>query len=45
MIVLDEHLQVLELEVAISNWYRGRVFFVKQLRPGTVIKGDRFPPS
>jgi len=40
MIVLDEHLQGLGLEAAISSWYRGRVFIVKRLRPGTVIKDD-----
>lgn len=32
MIILDEHLQSLSLEAAISRWYRGRVFILKQLR-------------
>jgi hypothetical protein len=43
MIVLDEQLQGLELEDAISRWYRGAVLSVKQLRPGTVIKDDAIP--
>jgi hypothetical protein len=43
MIILDEHLQGLPLEAAISRWYRGRIFIVKQLRPGTIIKDDAIP--
>ncbi len=43
MIILDEHLQGLSLEAAISRWYRGRVLIVKQLRPGTIIKDDAIP--
>ena len=43
MIILDEHLQELELEAAISRWYQGRVFIVKQLRPETIIKDDVIP--
>ena len=43
MIILDEHLQGLSLEAAISRWYPGRVFIVKQLRPGTIIKDDAIP--
>lgn len=43
MIILDEHLQGISLEAAISRWYRGRVFIVKQLRPGTIIKDDVIP--
>jgi hypothetical protein len=43
MIVLDEHLQGLELEDAIARWYRGTVVIVKTLRPGTVIKDDAIP--
>jgi hypothetical protein len=43
MIILDEHLQGLSLETEISRWYRGRVFIVKQLRPGTIIKDDVIP--
>jgi hypothetical protein len=40
MIVLDEELQGLGLEEAISSWYRGSVIFIKALRPGTVIKDE-----
>jgi len=43
MIILDEQLQGLSLEAEISRWYRGRVFIVKQLRPGTIIKDDAIP--
>jgi len=43
MIVLDEQLQGLELEDAISRWYHGAVLSVKQLRPGTVIKDEAIP--
>jgi hypothetical protein len=43
MIVLDEQLQGLGLEAAVSHWYRGTVLIVKRLRPGTVIKDDAIP--
>ncbi len=43
MIILDEELQGLGLEVAISRWYRGAVLIIKQLRPGTVIKDEAIP--
>lgn len=43
MIVLDEELQGLGLEEAISRWYRGSVILIKKLRPGTVIKDDAIP--
>lgn len=43
MIVLDEELQGLGLEEAISRWYRGAVIIVKELRPGTVIKDESIP--
>jgi hypothetical protein len=43
MIVLDEELQGLGLEAAISGWYHGSVFLIKALRPGTVIKDDAIP--
>ena len=43
MIVLDEELQGLELEEAISAWYRGSVLLIKTLRSGTVIKDDAIP--
>jgi hypothetical protein len=43
MIVLDEELQGLGLEEAISSWYRGSVVLIKTLRPGTVIKDEAIP--
>jgi hypothetical protein len=43
MIVLDEELQGLGLEDAISSWYRGSVLLIKALRPGTVIKDEAIP--
>lgn len=43
MIVLDEELQGLGLEEAISRWYRGSVILIKALRPGTVIKDEVIP--
>ena len=43
MIVLDEELQGLGLEAAISRWYRGSVILVKALRPGTVVKDEAIP--
>lgn len=43
MIVLDEELQGLGLERAISSWYRGTVLLIKALRPGTVIKDEAIP--
>jgi hypothetical protein len=43
MIILDEELQGLGLEAAISRWYRGAVLIIKQLRPRTVIKDEAIP--
>lgn len=43
MIVLDEELQGLGLEAAISAWYRGPVILIRALRPGTVIKDEAIP--
>jgi hypothetical protein len=43
MIILDEELQGLGLEAAISHWYRGAVLIIKQLRPGTVVKDEAIP--
>lgn len=43
MIVLDEELQGLGLEEAISRWYGGSVILIKALRPGTVIKDEAIP--
>jgi hypothetical protein len=43
VIVLDEHLQGVQLEVSIRRWYRGRVCFVTELRPGSIIKDEAVP--
>jgi hypothetical protein len=43
MIVLDEQLQGLGLEAALKRWYRGRVCFITDLRPGIVIKDEMIP--
>jgi hypothetical protein len=43
MIVLDEHLQGVDLEDVIAHWYRGSVCFVGSLRPGTIIKDESIP--
>jgi len=43
VIVLDEQLQGLGLEEALARWYRGAIFVIKQLRPGTVIKDEAIP--
>ena len=43
MIVLDEQLQGLGLEHAVSRWYRGAVVVVTTLRPGTVVKDEAIP--
>lgn len=43
MIVLDEELQGLGLEAAISTWYRGPVILIRALRPDTVIKDEAIP--
>lgn len=40
MIILDEQLLGLQIEEGIARWYRGRVCFITDLRPGTVIKDD-----
>src|SRR5258705_10439113 len=43
MIILDEELQGMGLEAAISCWYRGAVVIIKHLRPRTVIKDEAIP--
>lgn len=43
MIVLDEHLNGLDVEASVRRWYRGRVCIVTDLRPGTIIKDDAVP--
>lgn len=40
MIVLDEQLLGRAIEHTIKTWYRGRVIFITELRPNTVIKDD-----
>ena len=43
MIVLDEQLLGRQLELEIAKWYRGRVQFIHELRPHTVVKDDAIP--
>jgi hypothetical protein len=43
MIVLDEQLLGRQLEVEIAKWYRGKVQFIHELRPHTVVKDDAIP--
>jgi hypothetical protein len=43
MIVLDEQLLGLHLELEIANWYRGKVSFITELRPNSVIKDEAIP--
>ena len=43
MIVLDENLLGLRLNNPIAVWYAGRVCYVTDLRPGTVIKDEAIP--
>ncbi|MDZ7292907.1 MAG: hypothetical protein ONB44_22365 [candidate division KSB1 bacterium] len=43
MIVLDEQLLGRNLEREIAKWYRGRVLFITDLRPNSVIKDDAIP--
>lgn len=43
MIVLDEQLLGRNLELEIAKWYRGKILFITDLRPHTVIKDDAIP--
>ncbi|MBX7234979.1 MAG: hypothetical protein K1X65_11375 [Caldilineales bacterium] len=43
MIVLDEQLLGRRIETQIAQWYSGRVCFITDLRPGTIIKDDDIP--
>lgn len=43
MIVLDEQLLGRQIETEVSKWYRGKVCFITDLRPGTVIKDEAVP--
>jgi hypothetical protein len=43
VIVLDENLQVLRLDNPIAIWYPGRVCYVTELRPASIIKDEAVP--
>src|SRR5262249_18795883 len=43
MIILDENLLGLRLDIPIARWYAGRVCYLTDLRPGTVIKDEGIP--
>jgi hypothetical protein len=43
MIILDENLLGLRLDMPIARWYAGRVCYLTNLRPGTVIKDEAIP--
>lgn len=43
MIVLDEQLLGRGIASEIARWYRGRVIYITELRPGSVIKDDAIP--
>jgi len=43
MIVLDEQLLGRNLEREIAKWYRGKVLFIIDLRPNSVVKDDAIP--
>jgi hypothetical protein len=43
MIVLDEQLSNRRMRTAIQRWHAGKVVFIRELRPGTIIKDDAVP--
>ena len=43
MIILDENLLGLRLDMPIARWYAGRVCYLTDLRPGTVMKDEAIP--
>lgn len=43
MIVLDEQLLGRQIDRDVKKWYQGRVCFITDLRPGTVIKDEAIP--
>ncbi len=43
MIVLDEQLLGRDIELDIARWYGGKVLFITDLRPNTIIKDDAIP--
>jgi hypothetical protein len=43
MIVLDEQLCREPLRIALGQWYRGKIIYVTEIRPSSVIKDDAIP--
>lgn len=43
MIVLDENLDRQRVFLPLNRWYRGRVLFIRDLRPRSVIKDEAIP--
>lgn len=43
MIVLDEQLLGRGIDQELNKWYRGKVRFITDLRPGTVVKDEAIP--
>ena len=43
MIVLDEQLLGRNIEAQIKKWYSGKVVYINDLRPNTIIKDDAIP--
>ncbi len=43
VIVLDEHLMGLGLDREVRAWYEGRVCYITELRPDTIIKDEAIP--
>ena len=40
MIILDENMLGLRLDQVIARWYPGRVCYITDVRPGTIIKDE-----
>jgi hypothetical protein len=43
VIILDEQLLGRNLDKEIAKWYRGKILFITELRPNTVIKDEAIP--
>ena len=43
MIVLDEQLLGRQIDYEIKKWYQGSVVFVRDLRPGSLVKDNAIP--
>jgi hypothetical protein len=43
MIVLDEQLCREPLRKAMSRWYRGKIGYITEIRPSSVVKDDAIP--